>query len=58
MDERGKRLGGNFRLPSCEAGEAGEHGVGLLEADVRHLGAVTGVPAERGPAEPPGLVDE
>jgi hypothetical protein len=32
--------------------------VGLLKPDVRDLSAVAGVPAKRGPPEPPRLVDQ
>ena len=57
MDERGERLGSCFRLTPCEPRQAGEHGLSLLEPDIRNLGAVAGVPAQRRAAEPSRVID-
>jgi hypothetical protein len=55
LRERRRR---RLRPPPHKAAEAGQHGVRLLEPDVRHLGAVTGVPAERRPPKPAGIVNQ
>ncbi len=51
MDELGQRSRRSLRPPTGEAGQAGEHGVRFLEADVRDLPAVASMPAERGSPE-------
>ena len=58
MDELGQ--GSCRRLwPSArQAGQTCEHGVGLLEPHILNLGAVAGVPAQRRPPEPAGVVDQ
>ena len=58
MNELGQRSRRRLRPSARQAGQAGEHGVGLLEPNVRNLGAVAGVPAERRPPEPPRVVDQ
>ena len=58
MNEFGERSRRGLRAPTRQAGQAGEDGVGLLEADVWNLGAIAGVPAERRPPEPPRVVDQ
>ena len=57
MDKRRERLGSRLRLASCEPRQACEHGLGLLEPDVRDLGAIASVPAQRRAPEPPRVVD-
>jgi hypothetical protein len=47
-----------LRPPPRQAGQAGQHGVGLLKANIGDLAAVTGVPTKRGSAESPGIVDQ
>lgn len=46
------------RPATSQAGQAGEHGVGLLESNVLNLAAVPRVPAQRRPPEPTGLIDQ
>lgn len=46
-----------LRAPTGEAGQTREHGLGFLEPDVRDLGAVARVPAQRSPAEPSRVAD-
>ena len=58
MDEFGQRSRRGLRPPPREAGQAREHGVRLLEPDIRDLGAVAGVPAKRRPLEPSRVVDQ
>ena len=58
MDELGQRRRRSLRSAPSQAGQAGEHGVRLLEPNVRNLGAVAGVPAQRRPPEPLGVVDQ
>jgi hypothetical protein len=54
----GKSRYRGLRSPTRQPREAGEHGLCFLEPDVGHLAAVAAVPAERGPPEFAGLVDE
>jgi hypothetical protein len=57
-DERGERLGSRFRLTPSEPRQTREHGLGLLEPDIRDLAAVASVPTKRRPAEPSRIVDQ
>jgi hypothetical protein len=47
-----------LRPPTRQAGETREHGLGLLESNVRDIAAVASVPAERRAPELSRLVDQ
>ena len=55
MDECGQPFSRCFRLPPSEPRQTRKHDLRLLEPDIRNLGAVAGVPAQRRPLEPGGL---
>lgn len=57
MNELPKRGRRGSRPTTSQAGQAGEHGVGLLESNVLNLAAVPRVPAQRRPAEPSRVID-
>jgi hypothetical protein len=57
MDELGQCRGCRLRSSTREAGQARQHGVRLLEADIADLAAVAGVPAKRCPPKPLRVVD-
>lgn len=58
VDELGQCARGSFRSPTRQAGQAREHGVRNLEANVREVAAVPRVPAECCPPKPLRVIDQ